>query len=145
MSILKPWCNRNFNKTIQRVLSAVYDNIIQEKVTKDLELNIWQFMHFYNCCRKHTTTEGKPKYVMENYNDKSLMEKVVIVTENSKKWYLERNEYNEGDVVLIINWISKINTKKPYFKSEKPKKGTKHQRPERNYIKGVVAKVKQQF
>ena len=118
MSIVKPWWSRNFNKTIQRVLSAVYDNIIQEKVTKDLELNLCQFMHFYNCYRKHTTTEGKPKYVMENYNDKSLIGKVAIVTENSKKWYLERNEYNEGDIVLIINWISKINTKKPYFKSE---------------------------
>ena len=103
MSILKPWCSRNFNKTILRVLSAVYDNIILEKVTKDLELNLCQFMHFYNCCMKHTTTKGKPKYVMENYNDKNLLEKVVIVTENSKKWYLERNEYNEGDIVLIIN------------------------------------------
>ena len=35
-----------FNKTIQRALSAAYDNIIQEKVTWDLELNLWQFMHF---------------------------------------------------------------------------------------------------
>ena len=78
MPTLKSWCSRNFNKTIQRVLSAAYDNIIQEKVTKDLVLNLWQFMYFYNCCRKHTTTEGKPKYVIESYNDKSLMEKVAL-------------------------------------------------------------------
>ena len=27
-----------------------------------------------------------------------------------------RNEYNEGDVALLTNWISKINFKKSYFK-----------------------------
>ena len=31
-------------------------------------------MHFYYCCRKHTTTEEIPKHVMDNYNDKGLME-----------------------------------------------------------------------
>ena len=41
------------------------------------------------------------------------------------------NEYNEGDVVLITNWISKISIKKHYFKREKPKKRIKHQRIER--------------
>ena len=56
------------------------------------------------------------------------MEKVVIANENSMKWHIERNEYNEGDVILLTNWISKINIKKFYFKREKQKKGTKHQR-----------------
>ena len=134
-----------FNKTIQRALSAAYDNIIQEKVTWDLELNLWQFMHFYNCCRKQTTTEEIPKHVMDNFNDKSLMEKVAIATEKSRKRHLERNEYKESDVVLLTNWISKINIKKPYFKREKPKKGTKHQRAERHDIKGIVTKVKHQL
>ena len=36
-----------------------------------------------------------------------------------------------GDVVILTNWISKINIKKPHFKREKPKKGTKHLRTER--------------
>ena len=52
----------------------------------------------------------------------------------------ERNEYND-DVFLIKNWISKINIKKLYFKREKRKKGTKHQRTERHDIKGVVTKA----
>ena len=101
-------------------------------------------MHFYNCCRKHTTTEEIPKHVMDNYNDKSLMEKVAIATEKSRKRHLERNEYKKSDFVLLTNWISKINIKKPYFKREKPKKGTKHQRAERYDIKGIVTKVKHQ-
>ena len=92
-----------FNKIIQRALSAAYCNIIQEKVTWDLELNLWKFMHFYNCCRKHTTTEEMPKDLMDNYNDKSLMEKMAIATEKSKKRYFERNEYKESDVVLLTN------------------------------------------
>ena len=78
---------------------------------------------------------------MDNYNDKSLLEKMAIATEKSRKRYFKRNEYKEGDVVLLTNWISKINIKKPYFKWEKSKKGTKHQRAERHDIKGVITKA----
>ena len=56
-----------------------------------------------------------------------------------------RNEYNDGDVVLLTNWISKINIKKSYPKREKPKKGTMHQKAERHEIKGVVTKAKLQI
>ena len=35
----------------------------------------------------------------------------------------------------------KINIKKPYFKRQKPKKGTKHQRTERHDIKAVDIKA----
>ena len=37
-------------------------------------------MDFCSYYRKHTATEEIPKYVMKSYNDKSLMEKVVIAT-----------------------------------------------------------------
>ena len=47
---------------------------------------------------RHVTTEEIPKHVMDNYNDKSLMEKVVITNEKSKKRHLERNKIIEGDV-----------------------------------------------
>ena len=77
---------------------------------------------------------------MDNYNDKSLMEKVAIATEKSRKRHLERNEYKESDVVLLTNWISKINIKKPYFKREKPKKGTKHQRAESREQRDMILK-----
>ena len=70
------------------------------------------------------------------------MEKVTIATEKSMKRNFERNEYNDSDVVLLTNWITKINIKKSYLKWDKPKKGTKHQRNERPDIKGVITKVK---
>ena len=82
---------------------------------------------------------------MDNYNDKSEMENVAIANENSRKLHIERSEYNEGNVDLLANWISKINIKKSYFKREKPKKGTKHQRVEIHEIKGVVTKAKLQI
>ena len=81
---------------------------------------------------------------MDNYNDRSLMEKVAIAAENLRRRHLERNKYNEGDVVQLTNWISKISIKKLYFKREKPKIGAKHQRTKRHNIKGVVTKVKHQ-
>ena len=94
---------------------------------------------------KHTTKEEIPKHVMDNYNDKSLMLKVAISTEKSRKRHLER-ETNIRIVMLSYEQIGykKINIKKPYFKREKPKKGTKHQRAERHDIKGIVTKVKHQ-
>ena len=42
-------------------------------------------------------------HLMDNYNDKSLMEEVAIANENSRKWHIERNEYNEGDAALFVN------------------------------------------
>ena len=82
-------------------------------------------MHFYNCCRKHTTTEEIPKHVMDNYNDKILMEKVAIATEKSRKRHLERNEYKESNVVLLTNWISKINIKKTILQKREIKERNK--------------------
>ena len=57
----------------------------------------------------------------------------------------ERNEYNEGDVVLLTNWKSKININKPYFKKKKLAKRIKKQRTERYDIIGVVNKEKIQI
>ena len=57
---------------------------------KDLELNLWQSMHFNNCCMKQKQLKINEKHIIDNYNDKSLMEKVVIINKNSRKWHLER-------------------------------------------------------
>ena len=70
---------------------------------------------------------------MDNYNDKSLMENGNCKWEFKEVTPRKKNEYNEGDVVLITNWISKISIKKHYFKREKPKKRTKHQGTDRWY------------
>ena len=53
------------------------------------------------------------------------MEKVAIATEKSRKRHLERNEYKESDVVLLTNWISKINIKKTILQKRETKEMNK--------------------
>ena len=45
---------------------------------------------------------------------------------------------------MITNWISRLSQKRPYFKREKPTKGSKHQRHERFGINTNITKVKHQ-
>ena len=74
-----------FNKTVQKYLSAAYDNAKQENLEWDLELNLFHFLHFYNCKRVHTTTGQIPRYVLDNFNDAKVRELVIIQTEKSRK------------------------------------------------------------
>ena len=74
---------------------------------------------------------------------KSLMEKVEIANQNSRKWHLER-KISKGNVIQLTNWITKINFEKFYFKREKPNIRIKHQRIERHSMEGVFTKVKLQ-
>ena len=67
--------------------------------------------------------------MMDNYNDKSLMGKVEIAAENSRMRHFERNKYNEGDVVQITNWISKLSLRN-HTSKDKPKKKINLQRTE---------------
>ena len=65
------------------------------------------------------------------------MEKVEISAENSVKRHLERNEYNEGDVVLLTNLISKLT-----LRNQRKELSIK---TERHDIKGVVTNTKHQI
>ena len=80
---------------------------------------------------------------MDNYKDKSLMEKVAITNENSGKWYLKRE--------ISIIWVMLSDSQTRYqklilrsytSKKRNQKKRIKHQRTERYDIKGVVTKEK---
>ena len=66
-----------------------------------------------------------------------LMEKIAISTENSMKRHLERNEYNEGDVVLLTNLIWKLT-----LRNQKKELSIK---TEIYDIKGVVTNTKHQI
>ena len=44
------------NKTVQKYLSAAYDHVKQESLESDFELNLFHFLHFYNCKPVHTAT-----------------------------------------------------------------------------------------
>ena len=57
------------NKTIERAFSDAYDNVIQIQYEWDLELNLFKFLHYYNCYKKYTTTGEVSKFFMNNFND----------------------------------------------------------------------------
>ena len=74
-----------FNKTVQKSLSAAYDNANQEKLDWDLEMNLFNFLHYYNCKIDHTRTGQIPKYVLDNFSSEKIREIVMITTENLEK------------------------------------------------------------
>ena len=80
-----------FNRTVQKSLSAVYDIVKDEKLDWNLEMNLFNFLHFYNCKRKHTKTGQIPKYVLDNFNNEKIREIVMITTEKSRKKHLENS------------------------------------------------------
>ena len=40
----------------------------------DLEMNLFDFLNFYNCKREHTTTGQIPTYVFGNFNNEKVRE-----------------------------------------------------------------------
>ena len=50
------------------------------------------------------------------------MEKIEIVAKNSRKWHFERNKNNEGDVVLLTNWISILSLRNHTIKERNQRK-----------------------
>ena len=77
-----------FIKTVQQSLSAAYDNAKDEKLDWDLDMNLFNFLHFYNYKREHTTTGQILKYVLDYFNNEKIREIVMITTEKSRKKHL---------------------------------------------------------
>ena len=74
-----------FIKTVQKSLSAAYYNAKDEKLDWDLEINLFNVAHFYNCKRENTTAGQIPKYVLDNFNNAKIREIVIITIENLDK------------------------------------------------------------
>ena len=55
-------------------------------------MNLFNFLHYYNCKIAHTTTGQIPKYVLDNFNNENIREIVMITTEKSRK-NLENCQY----------------------------------------------------
>ena len=81
---------------------------------------------------------------MDNYNDKSLMEKMTYATEESRKRHLERNEYRR--VILSDSQIrfQNLTLTNHTSKERNQNKGSKHQRSKKHEIIRAVTKVKHQ-
>ena len=69
-------------------------------------MNLFNFLHFNNCKREHTTTGQIPKYVLDNFKNEKIRE-IIITTENLEKKHLKNNQYKVYEEVMITNWIKK--------------------------------------
>ena len=69
---------------------------------------------------------------MDNYNDKSLIEKMTHAIEESRMRHFERNEYSR--VILSDSQIrfQKLTLTNHTSNEREPKKGLKHQRSKKN-------------
>ena len=84
------------------------------------------FLHYYNSKRVHSTTKMIPREVLFNFKNKSIVEQVIVNTENSRKAFLQEIDFEVGDSVLLISGMNELPNKRiRSFKKEKPMKGTK--------------------
>ena len=61
------------------------------------------------------------------FNKKSIVEQVIVNTENSRKTFKQKIDFEVEDSVLLTSWITELPNKWIIsFKKEKPMKGTKN-------------------
>ena len=68
-----------------------------------LPLMVSDFLHYYNSKRVHSTTKMIPREILFNFNNKSIIEQVIVNTENSRKAFLQEIDFEVGDSVLFIS------------------------------------------
>ena len=84
------------------------------------------FLHYYNSKKVHSTTKMIPREILFNFIIKSIVEQVIMNTENSRKAFLQEIDFEVRNSVLLTSWITELPNKRiRSFKKEKPKKGTK--------------------
>ena len=91
-----------------------------------LSLMVSDFFHYCNSKRVHSTTKMIPREILFNFNNKSIVEQVIVNTENYRKAFLQEIDFEVGDSVLLISWMTELPNKRiRSFKNEKLVKGTK--------------------
>ena len=77
-----------------------------------LPLMVSNFLHYYNSKRVHSTTKMIPREILFNFKSKSIVEQVIVNTENSRKAFLQEIYFEVGDSVLLNSWITELPNKK---------------------------------
>ena len=99
------------------------------------------FLHYYNNKSVHSTIKMIPKEILFNFKRKSIVDQVIMNTENSKKAFLQEIDFEVGNSVLLTSWITELQSKRlRSYKKEKPIKGTKGERQEIHSIQAEIIK-----
>ena len=73
----------SFNKTIQKFLNEAYTNsMFNGDEEWSLPLMVSDFLHYYNSKRVHSTTKMIPREILFNFKNKSIVDQVIVYTEN---------------------------------------------------------------
>ena len=103
----------SFNKTIQKFLNEAYtNNMFNEDEEWFLPLMVSDFLHYYNSKRVHSTTKMIPREILFNFKNKSIVEQVIVNTENSRKAFLQEIDFEVGDSVLLISGMTELPNKR---------------------------------
>ena len=132
----------SFNKTIQKILNQAYINsMFNGDEEWSLPLMVSDFHLYYNSKRVHSTTKMIPREILFNFKNKSIVEQVIVNTEYSRKAFLQKINFEVGDSVLLISWITELPNKRiRSFKKERQMEGTKGESQEIHSIQAEIIK-----
>ena len=89
----------------------------------------WMIVYLLDWAHKSIKSLLKTREILFNFKRKSIVEQVIMNTENSRKAFLQEIDFEVGDSVLLTSWITKLpNIRIRSFKKEKPMKDTKGDR-----------------
>ena len=131
---------KSFNKTIQKFLNEAYTNsMFNGDEEWSLPLMVSDFLHYYNNKRVHSTTKMILGEILFNFKRKSIVEQVIMNTENSRKAFLQEIDFEVGDSVLLTSCFAELPNKRiRSFKWENPMKVTKGERQEIHSIQAEI-------
>ena len=75
-------------------------------------LIVSDFLHYYNSKRVHSTTKMIPREILFNFKCKSIVDQVIVNTENFRKAFLQRIDFDVEDSVLLTSWIFELPNKR---------------------------------
>ena len=94
----------SLNKTIKRFLNEVYTNSMFNRDEEwSLPLMVSDFLHYYNSKRVHSTKKDDSKRNCIQFQNKSIVEQVIVNTENYSKVFLQKINFEVGDSVLLTS------------------------------------------
>ena len=101
----------------------------------------WMIAYLLDWAHKSIKSHLKTREILFNFKRKSIVEQVIMNTENSRKAFLQEIDFEVGDSVLLTSWITELpNIRIRSFKKEKPMKDTKGERQEINSIQAEITK-----
>ena len=89
-------------KLFKKILNEAYtDSMFNGNEKRSLPLMVSNFLHYYNSKRVHSITKVIPREILFNFKNKSIVEQVIVNTENSRKAFLQEIDFDVGDSVLL--------------------------------------------